>query len=185
MNEHTTFEEKIVENEAQIPSFTLCPTQPIDPISNKSIESFEDVEKAVENVRDRFTMVYTDYKPYEDYKIVNYKYNDTSSGIWYFVPKVSMDPPFETVICLIWTPSREHKIKPDWSVEVNLFFNFKGGFQLLDLILPEIKSHVIPYKFKSSHWLRANLVKDFFLQMNFPPMRALESIRDHMTFKLR
>ena len=38
----------------------------------------------------------------------------------------------------------------------------KGGFQLLDLILPELKSHVIPYKFKSSHWLRANLVKDFF-----------------------
>ena len=68
----------------------------------------------------------------------------------------------------------------------------KGGFQLLDLIIPELKSHVIPYKFKSSHWLklqhsdwRANLVKDFFLQMNFPPMRALEFIRDHMTFKLR
>ena len=67
-----------------------------------------------------------------------------------------------------------------------------GGFQLLDLILPELKSHVIPYKFKSSHWLRlqhsdwrANLVKNFFLQMNFPPMRALEFIRDHMTFKLR
>ena len=37
-----------------------------------------------------------------------------------------------------------------------------GDFQLLDLILPELKSHVIPYKFKSSHWLRANLVKDFF-----------------------
>ena len=67
-----------------------------------------------------------------------------------------------------------------------------GGFQLLDLIIPELKSHVIPYKFKSSHWLklqhsdwRANLVKDFFLQINFPPMRALEFIRDHMTFKLR
>ena len=44
-----------------------------------------------------------------------------------------------------------------------------GGFQLLDLIIPELKSHVIPYKFKSPHWLklqhsdwRANLVKDFF-----------------------
>ena len=68
----------------------------------------------------------------------------------------------------------------------------QGGFQLLDLIIPEFKSHVIPYKFKSSHWLklqhsewRANLVKDFFLQMNFPPMGALEFIRDHMTFKLR
>ena len=41
--------------------------------------------------------------------------------------------------------------------------------QLLDLIISELKSHVIPYKFKSSHWLkllhsdwRANLVKDFF-----------------------
>ena len=62
---------------------------------------------------------------------------------------------------------------------------FLGGFQLLDLIIPELKSHVIPYKFKSSHWLRADLVKDFFLQMNFPPMRALKSIRDHMAFKLR
>ena len=43
----------------------------------------------------------------------------------------------------------------------------------------------------SSHWLklqhsdwRANLVKDSFLQINFPPMRALEFIRDHGTFKL-
>ena len=68
----------------------------------------------------------------------------------------------------------------------------KGGFQLLDLIIPELKNHVIPNKFKSSHWFklqhldwRANLVKDFFLQMNFPPMRALEFVRDHMTFKLR
>ena len=41
---------------------------------------------------------------------------------------------------------------------------------------------MIPYKFKSSHWLksqhsdwRENLVKDFFLQINFLPMRALES----------
>jgi hypothetical protein len=39
-------------------------------------------------------------------------------------------------------------------------------------------------KLQHSDW-RANLVKDFFLQMNFPPMRALEFIRDHMTFKLR
>ena len=66
-----------------------------------------------------------------------------------------------------------------------------GGFHLVDLIIPELKSHVIPYKFKSFHWLklqhsdwRANLVKEF-LQINFPPMRALEFIRDHMTFKLQ
>ena len=67
-----------------------------------------------------------------------------------------------------------------------------GGFQLLDLIIPELKSHVIPYKFKSSHWLklqhsdwRANLVKDFSLQINFPPMKALKFIIGHVTFKLR
>ena len=53
-------------------------------------------------------------------------------------------------------------------------FSFKGGFQLLDLIIPELKSHVIPYKFRSSHWLklqhsnwRANLVKDFFFTNEF------------------
>ena len=51
MNEHTTFEETIFENEAQTPSFTLCPTKPDAPFNNKSIESFEDVEKAIENVR--------------------------------------------------------------------------------------------------------------------------------------
>ena len=66
-----------------------------------------------------------------------------------------------------------------------------GVFQLLDLIIPWLKSHMIPYKFKSSHWLklqhsdwRANLVKDFFLQINFPPMRALGFITGHVIFKL-
>ena len=32
-----------------------------------------------------------------------------------------------------------------------------GGFQLLDLIIPELKSHVIPYKFKRSHWWKIHL----------------------------
>ena len=70
-------------------------------------------------------------------------------------------------------------------------YQHMGGFQLLDLIIPRLKSHMIPYKFKSSHWLklqhsdwRANLVKDFFLQINFPPMRALEFITGHVIFKL-
>ena len=69
------------------------------------------------------------------------------------------------------------------NTEVYSMINFYdlGGFQLLDLIIPELKSQVICYKFKSSHWMklqhsdwRANLVKDFFLQMNFPPMGILE-----------
>ena len=57
--------------------------------------------------------------------------------------------------------------------------------------LSQLKSHVTPYKFNSSHWLKlqhsdwkANLVKDFFLQINFPPMRALKFITGHMIFKL-
>ena len=40
--------------------------------------------------------------------------------------------------------------------------------------LSQLKSHVTPYKFNSSHWLKlqhsdwkANLVKDFFLTNNF------------------
>ena len=44
-----------------------------------------------------------------------------------------------------------------------------GGFHLVAKIIRELKSHMIPYKFKCSHWLklqhsdwRANLVKDFF-----------------------
>ena len=32
-----------------------------------------------------------------------------------------------------------------------------GVFQLLDLIIPELKSHVIPYKFKCSHWWKIYL----------------------------
>ena len=66
-----------------------------------------------------------------------------------------------------------------------------GGFQLLDLIIPELKSHVIPYKFKSSHWLKLQFrlesksCKGFFLQINFQPMRDLGFLTGHVTFKLR
>ena len=61
-------------------------------------------------------------------------------------------------------------------------------FHLVDLI---IRSHEL-LKFNSSHWLklqnsdwRENLVKDFSLQINFPPMRALKFMTGHVTFKLR
>ena len=33
----------------------------------------------------------------------------------------------------------------------------KGGFQLLALIIPELKHHVIPYKLKCSHWWKIHL----------------------------
>ena len=38
-------------------------------------------------------------------------------------------------------------------------------------------------KLQNSNW-RANLLKFFFLQMNFSPMRALKSITGHVIFKL-
>ena len=121
MNEHTTFDEKIVENEAQLPSFTLCPTVPDDPISNISIENFEDLQKAIEKTIINYNIKYTEHKPYEEFKTVEEKYNDSPNGVWYFAPKISTDSPFEAVICLIWTPSRNFMLKPDWSVSVSYF----------------------------------------------------------------
>ena len=121
MNDYTTFDEKIVENEAQLPSFTLCPTEPEDPISNGSIENFEDIQKAIEKTIINYNIKYTGHKPYEEFKTIEEKYNGTSNGVWYFAPKISTDSPFEAVICLIWAPSRNFKLKPDWSVSVSYF----------------------------------------------------------------
>ena len=55
MDEQTAFEEKAVENERKIPSFTLCPwhwqgsNQP-DNSSNNLLQSFEDVVTAIEKL---------------------------------------------------------------------------------------------------------------------------------------
>ena len=63
LKESTTFEEKIVYNKTRLPSFTLCPNQPYyDPITNKSIESIEDIKKAIENVRVDYTIEYIENK---------------------------------------------------------------------------------------------------------------------------
>ena len=121
LEEPTAFEEKVVYNQARLPSFTVCPLQPDHPIGNKTIESFEDIEKAIAHVRLQYTIEYEEYKPYEQTKRVEINYTDSSYGTWYFAPKVSMEPPFEIVICLIWTPSREHTIKQDWSFLVSQF----------------------------------------------------------------
>ena len=48
MKEPTTFEEKVLYNKTRLPSFTLCPDPYNDPITNKSIESFEDIKKGGE-----------------------------------------------------------------------------------------------------------------------------------------
>ena len=118
LQEPTYFEEKVVYDQTRLPSFTLCPRTRTD--RNESIESFEDIEIAIENVRYKYTIEYEQFVPYEQTKKVENKYNDTSYGTWYFAPKINIDSPFETEICLIWTPSRKHKIKPDWSYKVSI-----------------------------------------------------------------
>ena len=46
----------------------------------------------------------------------------------------------------------EANIQKYWCSYVSkLDMYVQGGFQLLDLIIPELKSHVIPNKFKCSH----------------------------------
>ena len=117
MEESTTFDERFVENKERFPSFTLCPNDNDD--NKKSIESFEDIEKGIELVRQKYRIEYLEYKPFEQDKKYEAFYNDTSYGTLYFAPQIKMKPPFEAVVCLIWTPSRKHKIKPDWSYKVS------------------------------------------------------------------
>ena len=39
-----------------------------------------------------------------DQKTIMEDYNSTLGDIWQFSPKFHFDPPFDTVICMIWTP---------------------------------------------------------------------------------
>ena len=122
LQEPTYFEEKVVYDQARLPSFTLCPSGHGRNESIESFESFEDIERKIEKVRYNYTIEYEQFVPYEQIKKVENKYNDTSYGTWYFAPYIDIDPPFETQICLIWTPSKEYKIKSDWSIAVSQLF---------------------------------------------------------------
>ena len=105
MEEQSAFEETIVENERNLPSFTLCPKLNG---ANKSIESFEDVATAIKNVESKFQIQYSDYDTnFERSTPMVETYNNTLDSVWKFVPKISMRSPSEDAICLIWTPSKE------------------------------------------------------------------------------
>ena len=117
MEESTTFDEAIVDNDARFPSFTLCPLG--NSYSNKSIESFEDVAEEIENVKLNIKIKYYEHQSYEETKIEEETYNQTLKNDWYFAPTTSNDPPFETVICLIMAPFRAHKLNPDWNYYVS------------------------------------------------------------------
>ena len=121
MEESTTFEEAFGGNEARLPSFTLCPDK--NAYKNKSIESFEDVAQEIESAKIKYEITHVHYKQFEEFRISHETYNDTSNNTWYFVPKISDYAPFKTVICLIWTPSKEYKIEPGWGLQVS-FSNF-------------------------------------------------------------
>ena len=114
--ETTTFDEKVVKGEAILPSFTLCPNQPDDPY--QLVESFEDVTKTINNVRSMFTIEYFEAKPYKDTRAFYEKFHNNSYGVWYFAPRISSDPPFQSVICLIFTPSRSYRLKQEWNFSV-------------------------------------------------------------------
>ena len=121
MDEQTAFEEKAVENERKIPSFTFCPwqgsNQPDNP-SNNSLQSFEDVATAIENVESKIKIIYTDYDMSYEKKIPKMEvYNDTLDSVWYFVPKISIRSPSEDAICLIWTPTTEGR--PERQIKVH------------------------------------------------------------------
>ena len=111
MEESTTFDEAFIENEARFPSFTLCPHG--NSYSNKSIESFEDVAEEIENVKMNIKIIYYEYQSYEEAKIEEETYNQTLKNDWYFAPATTPFPPYDTIICLIMVPYREHKYHPD------------------------------------------------------------------------
>ena len=56
MQEQTAFEETIAENQAIVPSFTLCPQDHHDSVV-ESIENFDDVAKAIENSKFKYIII--------------------------------------------------------------------------------------------------------------------------------
>ena len=121
MEESTTFDEEFIDNEAIFPSFTLCPIDNF--YSNKSIESFEDVSEEIEIVKTRFKIKYSEYKSFQEEKIVEETYNHTLNSDWYFVPRISEYSPYDTVICLVVSPYRKHKHNWDWK-DIVSFYNY-------------------------------------------------------------
>ena len=52
------------------------------------------------------------------------EYKTTLDDIWYFAPKFHFDPPFDAIICLIWTPPLTDKLD-SWNLMVcNNTINF-------------------------------------------------------------
>ena len=119
IDENSTFVETTDGAEAKIPSFTLCPRLPEKSSDTKLIESFEDVTKEIEDVKIKYTITYLEYKAFEEERIAYETYNTTSNNDWYFAPKIIDIPPFETVVCLIWTPNMKQEVDTGRGISVS------------------------------------------------------------------
>ena len=42
-----------------------------------------------------------------DPEVLEEYYNSTWNDVWFFVPRPSYEPPFHTVICMVWTPPQK------------------------------------------------------------------------------
>ena len=42
-----------------------------------------------------------------DQKVLEEYYNSTWNDVWFFVPRPHYEPPFHTVICMVWTPPQK------------------------------------------------------------------------------
>ena len=115
MEESTSFDETFVVNETRFPSFTLCPDYM--PYHNKSIECFEDVLEEIENAKKIYKIQYDERRIYKKTKT----YNQTLNNDWYFAPKITEYPPYQTEICLIMAPLRNHQLQPDLKIFVSYY----------------------------------------------------------------
>ena len=64
MNEPTAFEEKLLDNQIILPSFTMCPHRRETP-KYSSIRSFGEILEAIENTRNNYSFEYSTEKSYE------------------------------------------------------------------------------------------------------------------------
>ena len=136
--EHTTFEDEIVKNEARLPSLTLCPDN--NEYSNKSIESFEDVEEEIKSSKKGFKIKYHEYKPNGETNIFNETFNQTLNNDWYFAPRIKAN---ETLICLIMSPFGDQQIPRNWSVGVSYCCNGNIFHKYINYILVSLATILV------------------------------------------
>ena len=130
MEERTTFEETIVENGARLPSITLCPDS--NEYSDKSIESFEDIEEDITNSKKQFKITYYHYKPNGEIKSLNDIFNQTLNNDWYFAPTIRVN---KTLTCLIMSPFKDQKVLTGGGFGVSYCYNSNIFLELINYIL--------------------------------------------------